>query len=159
MSAELGRHIVASRDVKKGEVLFREDPIVLGPRHIGPGPISCPGCFRMLEYTFPPCADSCPGCGWPACSRSCSGLTSPDRHGKECLLFAIVKKVLKCCPMEIVLPLRCLFLQTTKPAAWKTLKVLAEEASAKHVNAWVFVIEYHQYKRYCRVLIERPGVG
>jgi hypothetical protein len=60
---ELGRYLVASRDIEPGEIVFRSEPIVSGLQP-GSAPL-CLGCYRPLpEFR-------CPSCGWPLCSEDC----------------------------------------------------------------------------------------
>ncbi|CAL4137293.1 unnamed protein product [Meganyctiphanes norvegica] len=64
---EYGRYMVAARDVKAGEVIFREPPVVITPK-AGAGP-TCLSCFRTLPVEY----SGCPGCGAPLCETSCNG--------------------------------------------------------------------------------------
>ena len=49
-SLKRGRHLVATRDLEAGSLVFRESPVLLGPLHETP-PV-CLGCFRPVN-TFP----------------------------------------------------------------------------------------------------------
>lgn len=40
---QLGRYLVASRDIKKGEVILRDQPLITGPTKASD--LSCPGCY------------------------------------------------------------------------------------------------------------------
>lgn len=62
---ELGRYLVAARDLVPGEVVFRAAPIVSG---LQPGSVPlCLGCYRPLQDA----EFRCPTCGWPLCSEDC----------------------------------------------------------------------------------------
>ncbi|KAK6626661.1 hypothetical protein RUM44_009137 [Polyplax serrata] len=77
-SLELGRFMEATRPIGSGEVLFSELPIVVGP---GPEVTVCLGCYDPAPQ------ERCPQCFWPVCSTSCPGVTDPDHHGTECVIF------------------------------------------------------------------------
>ena len=46
-SLKRGRHLVATRDLEAGSLVFRESPVLLGPLHETP-PV-CLGCFRPVN--------------------------------------------------------------------------------------------------------------
>lgn len=50
-SKEVGRCLVASRDLNPGDVIINELPLVYGPRPhmVEEGPVPCPGCCRYLH--------------------------------------------------------------------------------------------------------------
>jgi len=130
-SLKLGRHLVAARNLRKGDEIFHEDPLAIGPALMGALPWSCVGCCSVLFTEF---AFTCPACHWPVCSSSCAGLSDPDFHGSECDLLRIVKEATKTVRMDLLMPLRCLLLQSTHPEKWKQLLEVARRASADHVN-------------------------
>lgn len=72
----LGRHLIATRDLKLGEVILQEQPLVAGPSQVTP-PV-CLGCYRLLTEE---CATPCPDCGWPVCSVECARASA---HRPEC---------------------------------------------------------------------------
>jgi hypothetical protein len=72
----LGRHLIATRDVKIGEVILQEEPLVAGPSQVTP-PV-CLGCYRLLTQE---CASPCPDCGWPVCDETCARASA---HRAEC---------------------------------------------------------------------------
>jgi hypothetical protein len=72
-----GRGIVASRNISAGEVVFRDVPLVLGPRAGVQCPPLCVGCHQGAE-TLEPCSK---GCGLPVCSTRCE---DGDNHLFEC---------------------------------------------------------------------------
>ena len=76
---EVGRCMVAARDIKAGEVIFREtESLVIGPGHECP-----PLCLSCLG----PCDSSvtCEGCGYPVCDEECGASHLVTR---ECGLLA-----------------------------------------------------------------------
>lgn len=71
-SEELGRHLVAVRDISAGEVLLVEPPLLLSLRERSPP--TCLTCFRRaVTYT-------CPGCGFFLCGPECGAAA----HAEEC---------------------------------------------------------------------------
>ena len=89
----LGRHLVATRDVKAGDTIFTEAPLVVGPKWYlseqdENSPIMpCVGCFMPCKIG----SQYCPDCHWPACSSSCAGLESVKLHDGECPILALGK--------------------------------------------------------------------
>ena len=97
----VGRVVMAVRDVRAGDELWREEEMVVGPSTRVP-PV-CLGCGRRVSGLV-----RCPGCGWPLCSSSCpeiwrhssqecqviapSGPQVPDNEGQdeECPLYRVI---------------------------------------------------------------------
>nr|XP_018907165.1 PREDICTED: protein msta-like [Bemisia tabaci]XP_018907166.1 PREDICTED: protein msta-like [Bemisia tabaci] len=118
-SPTMGRYVVANRDIKQGEIILKEKPIVLGPK-IASLPV-CLGCNRRLKATAMDDDDpleyyKCSKCGWPLCAPRCED--SPN-HRDECKLMSErnyrspiqyqdspKKESSYCC----ITPLRCLLL-------------------------------------------------
>lgn len=116
---KLGRYMVAARDLKAGEVLFREVAVVHGPKMLS-HPI-CLGCHRALVPKSPKMSFyRCSACSWPLCSKHCENLAP---HVEECKLMAA--KHYKC-PTKTnfsslsntvywIFPLRFLLLKRSQP--------------------------------------------
>lgn len=81
-SERFGRHLIATRAIRAGEIVLRERAIVRGPaQHTAP---VCVGCLHALtpeQLTDPACA--CTRCGWPVCSAACQEAAD---HRAECAL-------------------------------------------------------------------------
>ena len=76
-----GRILVATRKVKKGELIFCEVPAVVGP--YSRSQPQCLQCFRTFGR-----GDQhwlCPGCGYPLCGLDCS---RGNYHAEECQILA-----------------------------------------------------------------------
>lgn len=116
---KLGRYMVAARDLKAGEVLFREFAVVHGPKMLS-HPI-CLGCHKALN---PPnnIFFRCSQCFWPLCSKDCEKL---DPHAEECKLMTTKRYK---CPIKancstiqsdatycLIFPLRFLLLKRSQP--------------------------------------------
>ncbi|XP_066992449.2 SET domain-containing protein SmydA-8 isoform X1 [Anabrus simplex] len=127
ISDVMGRYLVAAKNLRAGDVIVSEFPLVVGPAQ-GCQPL-CLGCYKRL------CEDGphkyrCSGCGWPLCGPDCPGFHTEYGHSEaECSLFA--KKPQKFpddlteCSIksqyQAIVPLRCLLLKTVDPAKWRTL--------------------------------------
>lgn len=131
----VGRFAQAIRDIKCGEIILRERPLLVGPKIIST-PI-CLGCNRSLspQDIIVPGKDrkskaqrvrnyfKCSKCRWPLCGEACEKLPA---HTAECALMAEKKFQ---CSIEYnaddenkkesaycaILPLRCLLLSKIDP--------------------------------------------
>ncbi|XP_037931135.1 SET domain-containing protein SmydA-8 [Teleopsis dalmanni] len=84
----LGRHLRAKRNIKPGEIILRESPLIYGPK-ISCAP-TCLGCHKLLPDPKPPQKNyyKCSKCTWPLCSKACE--ISPN-HVDECQLMSARK--------------------------------------------------------------------
>jgi len=132
-SAELGRYLVATRDLKPGELVISETPLIIGPQAVTI-PV-CLACYKPSDGRF-----SCTKCGWPMCNATCA--KSPV-HESECALTANRGTPLtmpsscwnKPYPIyEVVTILRCLHLKQTSGPKWKKLKELEPHEDARKKN-------------------------
>lgn len=85
---DLGRHLLASRDLSPGDLIVSESPLVWGPA-LHTDQRVCVGCGKQCLST----STRCNICLWPACMPDCPGLTDKNRHGLECLLLVRGKVV------------------------------------------------------------------
>ena len=77
---EMGRYLVATENIKQGEIILHEDPLVLGP-YTRSKP-QCLNCFKVINSKT---RYDCSKCGFPACDEKCvSGRYRKD----ECEIFA-----------------------------------------------------------------------
>lgn len=76
-SPVIGRFMEARRDIHPGEVIFTDQPAVIGPDN-NALPM-CTVCWRKLAGNY-----SCSLCGWPLCGDRCR---DTKEHYKECILF------------------------------------------------------------------------
>ncbi|KAH8292911.1 hypothetical protein KR044_008157, partial [Drosophila immigrans] len=81
-----GRGIFAVRPITKGEELFRERTLLVGPTaHRGRNLRTCINCYRLPAVGDSDVAALCTaGCGLPVC---CSKCVESPRHQLECQLF------------------------------------------------------------------------
>nr|CAD7397271.1 unnamed protein product [Timema cristinae] len=123
-NALLGRHLVATRDIKEGVVVLKELPLVAGPPQITP-PV-CLGCYRTLDLFG---SRECVTCGWPLCSDKCG---ESQAHKPECHITSTrrgakvsVKTFHQPHPTyQCLLVLRCLYQRDSNPDVWKKLQNL-----------------------------------
>lgn len=131
---KLGRFMIAKRDLKAGQVLFREFAVVHGPKMLS-HPV-CLGCHKTLvlqssKHSFYRCSQ----CAWPLCSKTCEQL---DPHVEECTLMA--SKNCKC-PIKascattqhdaiycLIFPLRILLLKRSQPKMWGIFRIFSVDA-------------------------------
>jgi hypothetical protein len=74
----MGRQLVTTRAVMAGEVLYVEDPIVVGPAQEC-DPI-CLACLAAIDTSY-----LCGGCGYPMCDQDCA---ADPAHSLECKVLA-----------------------------------------------------------------------
>ena len=57
----------ATKDIKQGEIVIRERPLLSGPNGLmGLWPV-CLACFRTVTTVY-----VCPNCNWPMCDAECA---------------------------------------------------------------------------------------
>lgn len=122
-NAEMGRHLVAKRDLTAGDLIISEVPLVWGAAPHASSRI-CVGCGRR-------CKDEdirCSKCFWPSCSWDCNGLFEKEGHGMECDLLAKVKITPR---SDMILPIRMLILWKMKSKRWKLLEKLKSHEDSR----------------------------
>ncbi|GAB0100694.1 SET domain-containing protein [Sergentomyia squamirostris] len=128
-SATMGRYLVASRDLKPGDVIIQDQTLTIGPAT--DSGMVCLGCYTpTVQASRTP---KCLGCGWPLCSTTkCSGYRQKFGHSSaECSLLRKnrVADALERCKSQVemkqiyecILPLRCLLMRDTDPKRWAIL--------------------------------------
>lgn len=80
---DLGRYLLATRDLAPGDAILSETPLVWGPS-IHANQRLCVGCGRQCGEIDVRCGK----CYWPACQPDCEGLFDKKRHELECALLA-----------------------------------------------------------------------
>ncbi|KAM3956978.1 SET and MYND domain containing, arthropod-specific, member 4 [Aphomia sociella] len=121
----MGRYIVASRDIRAGEVIIEAPALAVGPC-TGCGLI-CLGCYRELDDSS---IFKCRGCKWPMCSSSCPGQDSYTGHSSyECdALKTVPPDYLNIEDLkdsyQALMPLRCLLLKKADPEKWAAITTM-----------------------------------
>ncbi|KAG7175063.1 SET domain-containing protein SmydA-8-like 4 [Homarus americanus] len=120
------RHMVATRDIRPGEVILKEAPVVIGPKQRSP-PV-CLGCHKGIRGTY-----TCPKCHFPVCAPSCE---ISKYHKHECPILTGATAKIKIDNVEsphpayeCITPLRCLLTKETDPKKWEAITHLQD-----HVN-------------------------
>ncbi|XP_057320206.1 SET domain-containing protein SmydA-8-like [Microplitis mediator] len=112
-SPELGKHLIATRDLNPGDLVIAETPLVWGPaRHIER---VCVGCGD------PNVRVRCPGCSWYACKVSCDGLVDDNRHAVECKVLEGLRLIPS---YDFLMVLRMILIYKRSPGRWQTLDSL-----------------------------------
>ncbi|XP_017885762.1 SET domain-containing protein SmydA-8-like isoform X2 [Ceratina calcarata] len=125
----LGRHYVATRNIKAGEIVLRDEkPMVDGPMN------NCmPVCLRCYTVLKKSIATPCEKCGWPLCGKC-------NEHGLECE-FTTSRRETKVSITEFDYPhpsyrcisvIRALSLKTIRPELYE--KFLSLESHSNLVN-------------------------
>nr|XP_018904096.1 PREDICTED: protein msta-like [Bemisia tabaci] len=131
---DLGRHVVATRDMEVGEVVLEEMPLVMGPAQ-ATEPV-CLGCLNALQKGQ---IEECERCGWPVCSQKCA---ASKHHRAECD-WTINKRGQKVKisnfgsshpSYECITALRCLEKRRSDPKTWKKLTALESHCDLRKVT-------------------------
>ncbi|KAJ8981905.1 hypothetical protein NQ317_007297 [Molorchus minor] len=116
----LGRHLVATKDIKPGDIILQEPALIWGPSQITV-PV-CLGCCKPLDEKY---SRPCFKCGWPVCSETCE---KAPAHIPECRYtvlrgdrvsiknFGVVHPTYQC-----ITVLRCLYQKQFLPEVWKKI--------------------------------------
>lgn len=140
---EMGRYMVASRDIKPGELIIKESPVVIGPR-IDSVPL-CLGCYKTAT-TVDSKPRLCSKCNVaPICCPECEA--KPSHSESECdsyLRFSDKdpSKILSLTDnLQIVMPLRCLLLRpeteekSKEDEKWESLMKLESHVKESQESA------------------------
>ncbi|XP_022905994.2 SET domain-containing protein SmydA-8-like isoform X1 [Onthophagus taurus] len=131
-----GRFLVASRDLKAGEVILEENPIIIGSeiegKHI------CFKCATILERNLLVCKK----CGAATiCSHECEGIFHPEDECESLKNFKIKTVDFLNVP-QIITVLRCLLLKSYKSEIFNELMMLeSHENDRKGTPIWNFYNE------------------
>jgi len=136
---ELGNYLVASRDIKAGEVIFVDNPLV-----VGPSSVTVPVC--LLCYTPVDGSYKCPKSGWPLCGPTCAKRVE---HNPEVIIpaqceaqFEIESFNEPCYLYECIIIMRALLLQRTAPQKYKALMSMQSHVEErKGTKIWEAVQE------------------
>jgi len=134
-NSEYGRYCVTTRDIKAGEVILEDTPVIVGPKP--DSIITCLSCYSPLTDESSD-NNRCPVCKWPLCKK-CAESSSTD-HKNECEVFSKNKVTFQnvddpsaiCLQLDCITPLRLL---------------LAKEADPDRWNAEIECMEHHEAVR------------
>ncbi|CAL8089881.1 unnamed protein product [Orchesella dallaii] len=159
VNSVFGSNLVVTRDIKRGEVILREKPLVSGPHLCFRNedertrnhwtattldeesksekiPSVCLACHKILldEVSSSTAPTSCSKCGWPVCAE-CE--KNPTHADQECKIFAeshlepaaLCDKVSQCLCVSVV---RVLLHKIREPTKWSQfMDVLNKQAPMK----------------------------
>ncbi|XP_055373089.1 SET domain-containing protein SmydA-8 [Condylostylus longicornis] len=127
----LGRYLRATKDIKQGDVILRESPLIYGPK-ITSYPM-CLGCHKILPIPLN-LNDfyKCSKCTWPLCGPQCE--KSPQ-HIEECKVMHEKKFISTITASKTpkkesayctILPLRCIMMKKLNPNGYKQFTSLQD---------------------------------
>ncbi|XP_059079369.1 uncharacterized protein LOC131877644 isoform X1 [Tigriopus californicus] len=124
----VGNHMVASEEIKAGEIILIEDAAMNGPNRPRKQPFpSCLECLKPVKSGF-----RCPKCHFPTCDVQCS---EGPNHAIECPVFANLEELPDftgpCEEFSAIIPLRILALRESRPETWERVNLLMD-----HVEDW-----------------------
>lgn len=125
------------RDIKSGEIVLKESPIIRGPAQIT-SPV-CVICLHGLSEEEVESKRACELCGWPICA-DCVGKTSVE-HEPECQLtqargtkFELHHYFNPHPTYQCLSVLRCLLLKEKCPEKWEKLNRLESHCDERRGN-------------------------
>jgi len=117
-SADVGRYLVASRDIKPLELVLWDTAVAVGP--CADSVPVCLECFAKVDGTY-----FCPKCKFPLCGEKC---VDKKLHKSECEIFAKLEKKINFSNLDekhpiytTIAPLRCVLLKINNREGWDTL--------------------------------------
>ncbi|XP_073829110.1 SET and MYND domain containing, arthropod-specific, member 4 [Musca autumnalis] len=136
-----GRYLVASRNLKPGEILIKEKALAIGPC-VSADPV-CLGCY--MPVTLKATQYRCPSCKWPMCGPQCRGLNKETGHiAEECELFKRENTAAPLTPnaspvkvknlYELVLVVRILLKKKLNPELYDKIMVMESHLEMRKQN-------------------------
>ncbi|CAL4065039.1 unnamed protein product, partial [Meganyctiphanes norvegica] len=133
-----GRYLVASREIKQGEILMKEPVTLLGPRN-RTVPV-CLGCHKKITGSY-----KCSKCQFPMCASYCE---VSQNHKAECALLSKVAGRIKINDFdspspayECITPLRVLLKKESAPDKWKSINSLQSNEKALNKSSHMYAIK------------------
>ncbi|EDW60375.1 SET domain-containing protein SmydA-8 [Drosophila virilis] len=133
---QLGRYLVATQDIKAKQIIFVEEPLVVGPKWFltehekSASIVPCVGCYTPCRLG----KHQCRNCRWPVCSASClheklecsvlSLGTAPTAKSDARALHDYYRH-------DALLVLKCLLLQRQQPERWQALLEMQSHAEER----------------------------
>jgi len=133
-SPEIGNHLLANRDIKAGEIILREAPLVHGPSQMTI-PV-CLDCYTPVDGSY-----KCPKSGWPLCGPTCAKKVAKNPEvivPAQCeAKFEIDEYFQPSYLYECIIVMRALLLQKTAPSKYKALMSLeSHNEERRGTPAW-----------------------
>ncbi|KAL7738539.1 hypothetical protein ACLKA6_006844 [Drosophila palustris] len=116
---ELGRYLAATHDIQAKQIIFVEDPLVVGPKWFltehekSATIVPCVGCYLPCRVD----RHQCRNCRWPVCSAVC------QHEDLECSILRLgnAPSAKSDYRHDALLVLKCLLLQRSQAERWKAL--------------------------------------
>ncbi|XP_072944835.1 SET domain-containing protein SmydA-8 [Epargyreus clarus] len=127
----LGRHMVASRDIKQGEMILKEKPAVSGPKiTCAPHCLACGIKLEPMQFGDTKDFYKCSSCNWPMCGLDCE---KAEAHQPECK--AMSKRKYRCdikyerpdkveAAYCVIAPMRVLLMKESNPLQFENIMSL-----------------------------------
>lgn len=145
-SDTLGRHMIATRDIKQGEMILKEKPAVIGPKVACT--TVCLSCGKYLdpnEYQDNFDYYKCSKCNWPMCGPACE---NAEVHKPECK--AMTDRKYKCdikyigsnkvqAAYCVISPLRVLLMRYSNPLQFENIMNL-ESHLEDRINTPLYMV-------------------
>ncbi|XP_017051435.1 SET domain-containing protein SmydA-8 [Drosophila ficusphila] len=164
--AQLGRYLMVTQDVAAGQIVFIEEPLVVGPKwYLSDAEkegsvVPCVGCFAPCRLG----KHQCRRCRWPVCSSGC------EHEALECSVLSLgtapparadTRTLNDYFRGDALLVLKCLLLQRQSPAKWNALlEMQSHEEERKgtdlHEEAEKRVVNYLQQRFLRRLNQTKP---
>jgi len=130
----LGHHLLANRNIKEGEVILTEAPLVMGPKQMTIPVCLC--CYTPVDGSY-----RCPKSGWPLCGPPCAKKVANNPEvvvPAQCQATFEIDEYFKPCYLyECIIVLRAILLQKTNPAKYKTMMSLESHMEDRRgTKAW-----------------------
>lgn len=138
---EVGRFLVASRDLQAGEYLFDDLPFAIGPK--SSSCCCCLECYSPIDGSAS--GSRCRNCSWPICD-DCLKLPEFSAHKRECEILTAAKCKFfnlknaesTCIQLDCITPLRVILEKEANPQRWKDEVEPMQHHREKRINspAW-----------------------
>lgn len=123
---KFGRHLLASRNIKAGEIILKESALIRGPSQIT-YPV-CILCLQGLEESDIDNDQACERCGWPLCKQCKQKSNSKLLPHAECDFtikrgdkISIQHHLVPHPTYQCITVLRCLLMKDTAPDKWEKM--------------------------------------
>ncbi|XP_046969776.1 SET domain-containing protein SmydA-8 [Vanessa cardui] len=145
-SEELGRHMVATRDIQQGEIILKEKPAAIGPKmSCTPHCLSCGIKLQPIQKDDQLDFYKCSSCNWPMCDVVCE---KSEVHREECK--AMSKSNYKCSikyesPEKteaaycVIAPMRVLLMKESNPRQYESIMSL-ESHLKDRINTPLYLV-------------------
>ncbi|ALC41204.1 CG14590 [Drosophila busckii] len=133
----LGRYLVATQELQPKQIIFIEEPLVVGPKWYLTEPeqsasiVPCVACYTPCRLG----KHQCRSCRWPVCSAAC------EHESLECSVLSLgsaaaaksdARTLHDSFRHDALLVLKCLLLQQSHPQRWQALLEMQSHEKERH---------------------------